>query len=50
MVQTVIRSRIDEMEEIPSRTFSSFPLNITPRVPIRGISRAISNAGECMIV
>jgi hypothetical protein len=46
MMQTVTKSRIDDIEEIPSRTFSSFPLNITPRVPMRGMSRAMSSSGE----
>ncbi len=46
---TTTSRRIEETEEIPSLMFSSFPLNITPSVPIRGMSRATRSDGELTV-
>ncbi|EKD38741.1 MAG: hypothetical protein ACD_75C00624G0002 [uncultured bacterium] len=40
---TTSNRRSEEIDEIPSRMFSLLPLNITPRVPMSGMSRAKSN-------
>jgi hypothetical protein len=48
--ETSKNRKMEERHEIPSRIFSCFPINMTPKVPIRGTRRVMRSFAELTVV